>query len=63
MRVLGNGLPDHGQPMVCRGQRPTWFMRRVSGRNEDHPIQSQGPLRLLGNGQVATVNRVKRAAQ
>ena len=63
MGVAGNRPLEHVQPVMVGCDRLGWFVRRRSGRHQQHPIQRQLVMGLLGNAQMPMLRRVKGAAQ
>ena len=54
---------DHRDTVLGGRDRPPWLVRRRGGGHEDHPLETERLPRLLGDDQVAVVDRVERAAE
>jgi hypothetical protein len=59
--MAGDGDPDHFQAVGHRGPAPR-LVRRGPGEYEPDPIQAAHLATLLGQDQVAEVDRVERPA-
>jgi len=58
-----NTSPEHSQPIPGRGQMNQPFMRRLTARDKDHPVQNRRIAGRLGNRQMSDVKRIKCPAE
>src|SRR5271170_1383665 len=63
IRLIGAGQRDHGVAMQERSERGLGFVRRARGRHKIDRVEMETLLRGLRHGDVAGVDRVKRAAK
>jgi len=62
-RVLADGQLGHPEPMLHRRQFGRGLVGRHRGRHEEDAVEGQGLAELVGEEQVAEVNRVERAPE
>ena len=60
---VGGGKADHFVSVVGGGQRPILLVGRMTGRNEDHPVEAEFVTDQSGNGKMAVVNGIETAAK